>query len=44
MCILLKFDMQSLVFLTCFFSNIIEEKPLGGGQLDPPLVKEGLKV
>ena len=31
--------MQSLVFLTYFFSKVIKEKPLGG-RLDPSLGKE----
>ena len=39
--------MQSLVFLTYFFSKVIEEKTLGG-RLDPtplpPLVKERLNL
>ena len=34
--------MQSLVFLTYFFSKVIEEKPLGD-RLDP-LVQEGLSL
>ena len=31
----LSWIMQSLMFLTCFFSKVIEEKPLGVG-LTPP--------
>ena len=35
--------MQSLVFLTYFFSKVIEEKPLGG-RLDPSLGKERVNI
>ena len=43
MCILLSWIMQRLVFLTYFFSKVIEEKRLGGGRPDTPhLVQEGL--
>ena len=43
MCILLKLDYAKFGVSNLFFSKVIEEKPLGGG-LDPPLVKERLKL
>ena len=41
MCILLKLDYATFGVSDLFFSNVIEEKPLGGSAR-PPLVKEGL--
>ena len=34
--------MQSLVFLACFFSKVIEGKPLASGSTPSPLGQEGL--
>ena len=41
MCILLKLHYAKVDVSRFFCSNVIDEKPLGGGS-DPPLVKEGL--
>ena len=46
MSILLKFDYAKFDVSNLFFSEVIEEKPLGVGSTPlppPPLVKEGLK-
>ena len=45
MCILLKLHYAKFDVSRLLYSKVIEEKPLGGGRLEPPprLVKEGLK-
>ena len=42
MCILLKLQYSKFDVSRLFCSNVIEEKPLGAGWVDP-LVKEGLR-
>ena len=44
MYILLKFDYAKFGVSNLFFSQVIEEKPLGGGVGSTPLVKEGLTI
>ena len=43
MYILLKFDYAKVGVSNLFFSQVIEEKPLGG-ELARPLLKEGLTI
>ena len=44
MCILLKLDYKKFGVSNLFFSSVIEEKPLGVGSTNPPLVQKGLKM